>query len=98
MLLYYHKMDEISRLFMKSVRGYNDLLFERGADVEWTVTVSNFGPDVAHDVNVTDLLPVSLEFVSSDGDYVNTYNRLTKIFECPDWLFFEKMAKNKKSK
>ena len=38
MLLYYHKMDEISRLFMKSVRGYNDLLFERGADVEWTVT------------------------------------------------------------
>lgn len=33
--------------------------------------------------------------VSSDGDYVNTYNRLTKIFECPDWLFFEKMAKNK---
>ena len=37
--------------------------------VEWTVTVSNFGPDVAHDVNVTDLLPVSLEFVSSDGDY-----------------------------
>ena len=33
--------------------------------------------------------------VSSDGDYVNTYNRLTKIFECPDWLFFEKMAKNR---
>lgn len=30
--------------------------------------------------------------VSSDGDYVNTYNRLTKIFECPDWLFFEKLA------
>ena len=37
--------------------------------IEWIITVSNFGPDVAHDVNVTDLLPVSLEFVSSDGDY-----------------------------
>lgn len=30
--------------------------------------------------------------VSEDGDFVNTYNRLTKIFECPDWLFFERMA------
>lgn len=27
--------------------------------------------------------------VSEDGKYVDTYNRLTKIFECPDYYFFE---------
>lgn len=28
--------------------------------------------------------------VSEDGNYVDTYNRLTKIFECPDYYFFER--------
>lgn len=31
--------------------------------------------------------------VSEDGHYVDTYNRLTKIFECPDYYFFERFAK-----
>lgn len=29
--------------------------------------------------------------VSEDGNYVDTYGKLTKIFECPDFFFFEKM-------
>lgn len=27
--------------------------------------------------------------VAEDGNYVDTYNKLTKIFECPDYFFFE---------
>lgn len=34
--------------------------------------------------------------VSEDGKFVDTYNKLTKIFECPDYFFFERLA-NKKS-
>ena len=30
--------------------------------------------------------------VSEDGGYVDTYNRLTKIFECPDYYFFERFS------
>lgn len=30
--------------------------------------------------------------VAEDGSYVDTYNRLTKIFECPDYFFFEKIS------
>ena len=30
--------------------------------------------------------------VAEDGNYVDTYCRLTKIFECPDYFFFERMA------
>lgn len=32
--------------------------------------------------------------VSEDGAFIDTYGRLTKIFECPDYYFFEKMANN----
>ena len=32
--------------------------------------------------------------VAEDGDYVDTYCHLTKIFECPDFYFFERMAGN----
>ena len=32
--------------------------------------------------------------ISEDGNYVDTYGHLAKIFECPDYYFFEKMAKN----
>ncbi|MDO5860454.1 DUF11 domain-containing protein, partial [Methanobrevibacter sp.] len=37
--------------------------------VEWTITMTNHGPDGASDVVVKDNLPDSLIFVSSDGDY-----------------------------
>ena len=42
-----------------------------GDVVRWTLTVSNVGPDVAHDVKVSDVLPESLVFVSCDGNYDN---------------------------
>ncbi len=29
--------------------------------------------------------------VAEDGNYVDTYERLTKIFECPDYFFFERI-------
>lgn len=32
--------------------------------------------------------------VAEDGAYVDTYGHLTKIFECPDYFFFEKMVQN----
>ena len=31
--------------------------------------------------------------VAEDGCYVDTYNKLTKIFECPDYFFFERLKK-----
>ena len=39
--------------------------------VEWTLVVSNYGPDVAHDVKVSDVLPKGLVFVNSTGNYDN---------------------------
>ena len=30
--------------------------------------------------------------VSEDGAFVDTYNHLTKIFECPDYYFFERLT------
>lgn len=35
--------------------------------------------------------------VSEDGSYVDTYGHLTKIFECPDYFFFEKITTNEES-
>ena len=40
-----------------------------GDSVKWTIIVSNNGPDDASGVVVSDLLPESLIFVKSDGDY-----------------------------
>ena len=31
--------------------------------------------------------------VAEDGEYVDTYCHLTKIFECPDWFFFDKIKR-----
>ncbi len=31
--------------------------------------------------------------IAEDGEYVDTYCYLTKIFECPDWFFFDKMKR-----
>ncbi|WP_295590973.1 hypothetical protein [uncultured Methanobrevibacter sp.] len=39
--------------------------------VEWTLVVSNYGPDVAHDVKVSDVLPKGVVFVNSTGNYDN---------------------------
>lgn len=30
--------------------------------------------------------------IAEDGNYVDTYGHLTKIFECPDYYFFERIA------
>ena len=35
--------------------------------------------------------------VSEDGAYVDTYGHLTRIFECPDYYFFEKLDNSKGS-
>ena len=37
--------------------------------INWTIEISNNGPDVAHDVTMFDLLPKSLIYVNSDEDY-----------------------------
>lgn len=37
--------------------------------VTWIIEISNNGPDTAHDVVMFDLLPESLIYLSSDGDY-----------------------------
>lgn len=34
--------------------------------------------------------------ISEDGNFVDTYGSLTKIFECPDYYFFERIPKSKK--
>ena len=39
--------------------------------ITWTITVSNNGPDIAHNVTVYDVLPSSLIYIDSDGDYDN---------------------------
>ena len=40
--------------------------------VKWTLTVKNNGPDIAHDVIVSDVLPAGLTFKSSNGNYANS--------------------------
>ena len=40
-----------------------------GDSIKWTIKVTNNGPDIAHEVKVTDMLPESLIFVSSTGNY-----------------------------
>lgn len=37
--------------------------------ITWTIRVSNNGPDTAHNVYVRDVLPKSLIFIDSDGNY-----------------------------
>ena len=42
--------------------------------VDWTITVKNNGPNVATSINVVDILPRSLVYVSATGSYnVNTH-------------------------
>jgi len=35
--------------------------------------------------------------IAADGNIVDTYNKLTKVFECPEELFFERLTTNEKS-
>ena len=51
------------------VKGVNVSNPRFGDLVEWTLVVSNYGPDVAHDVKVADVLPKGLVFVNSTGNY-----------------------------
>ncbi|WP_458453653.1 hypothetical protein [Methanobrevibacter sp.] len=37
--------------------------------ITWTITVTNKGPDIAHNVTVWDVLPKTLIYVDCDGDY-----------------------------
>ncbi len=53
---------EVKKLVNDSSPDYRDL-------IDWTVFVKNNGPDVAHDVKVYDVLPKSLIYVSSTGNY-----------------------------
>ena len=39
--------------------------------VKWTLTVKNNGPDIAHEVVVSDVIPSGLVFRSSNGNYTN---------------------------
>ena len=43
----------------------------KGEIVNWTIIVTNNGPDMAINVIVTDDLPSGLTFLSADGDYAN---------------------------
>lgn len=40
-----------------------------GDHVIWTVEITNNGPDAAHDVKMHDVIPKSLSYVGSDGNY-----------------------------
>ena len=42
-----------------------------GSLVKWTVTVKNNGPDVAHDIVLTDVLPSGLIIKSVTGNYID---------------------------
>ncbi len=37
--------------------------------IEWTIEISNNGPDTAHNVKMYDVIPESLIYVGCDGDY-----------------------------
>ena len=41
-------------------------------EITWTITVSNKGPDIAHDVAAHDVLPSTLIYVDCDGNYDKT--------------------------
>ena len=46
-------------------------------NITWTIEITNKGPDTAHNVVMSDILPESLVYISSDGDY----NKDTGIWE-----------------
>ena len=40
-------------------------------NITWTIEITNNGPDIAHNVVMLDILPDSLVYISSDGEYNN---------------------------
>ena len=55
---------EVKKTANVSNPNYNDL-------IKWTIVVKNNGPDVAHGVVMSDILPKSLIYVNSTGSYNN---------------------------
>lgn len=55
---------EVSKSVNNSNPNYGDL-------IKWTVVVRNNGPDAAHEVVVKDILPKSLIYINSTGNYNN---------------------------
>lgn len=53
---------KVQKIVNKSNPNYSD-------SIRWTVKVTNNGPDVAHNVEIVDLLPKSLIFGSATGNY-----------------------------
>ncbi|MEX2177008.1 MAG: DUF11 domain-containing protein [Pirellulaceae bacterium] len=51
-----------------------------GDDVTYTLTLTNGGPDAATGVEVTDLLPAGLDFVSATPSGSTTYNETTGLW------------------
>lgn len=45
--------------------------------ITWTIEIINYGPDIAHNITVKDLLPSSLIWVEDDGD--GDYNHVSGI-------------------
>ena len=54
---------------LKVVKKVNSSNPNFGDFICWSIVVSNNGPDVAHDVEVHDVLPKSLIFVDASGNY-----------------------------
>ena len=52
-------------------KSVNPEFSKRGDVVNWIITVTNNGPDVAVNAYVRDVLPSGLEFIKSDGNYTN---------------------------
>ncbi|WP_407379544.1 hypothetical protein, partial [Methanobrevibacter sp.] len=63
---------EISKMVNNTSPNYNDL-------VKWTITVRNNGPDKANEIDILDMLPDGLEFVS--------YNASKGFYSDGQWKF-----------
>lgn len=50
-----------------------------GETFDYTITIMNHGPDIAHNVILTDTLPEQLEYVSTSGAGAS-YNSATRVF------------------
>ncbi len=69
-----HLMPSVSDLSLRKTVDHNQAA--KGTTVTYTVTVTNSGPDPATNVEVKDVLPAGLQFVSSD-DFTLVGNVLT---------------------
>ena len=52
----------VVKLVNNSSPSYNDL-------VKWTVAVTNYGPDIAHNVSISDVLPEGLVIINGNTNY-----------------------------